>query len=214
MIRRSSEKKAQELFSSHINLVCRTISSMTETFTLYCQDNYEKSREKAYETHLNEAEADAIRRKLIELMCGGTFMPMLREDLVSYLARQDKIADHAESICDFLITQHPKIPDRFKKEFIKIAVMGADAAKELQKAMNSFFTDFSAINKHIKKVNSVEEKSDSLEWHLTEKVFKSKKLTLDEKLHIKMLIYQLGLISDSAENAADTLDSMAVKKKS
>ncbi len=186
---------------------------MIEVIRLYSGGNYNRAREQAYNVHLKEADADTVRRNLIETMYAGSFMPMVREDLTKYLSKQDKIADHAESVCDFLITQRPKILPDLCSELVKTAEGSIKTLNHLQMALNSFFTDFSSINKHIKNVNSVEEETDSLEWHLTEKIYRSDDLILEEKIHLNALVNLISLIPDTVENAADMLDSMAVKKK-
>lgn len=213
MVRKKHALQVEELFKKHIHLVKDTIESMVEVLRQYSAGNYEKARDRAYNVHLRESDADTVRRSLIETIYTGSFMPMVREDFIKYLSKQDKIADHAESVCDFIVTQRPKIPPDLCVELVRAAEGSKEALEHLRMAVKSFFTDFSTISEYIKKVNSAEEESDSIEWHLTEKIYSSDSLSLEEKLHLNSLVNLIGIIPDTVENAADMLDSMAVTKK-
>ncbi|MGM0440860.1 MAG: TIGR00153 family protein [Elusimicrobiota bacterium] len=212
MFSRKKEKKVQKLIKEHFKAVSQTVKSMEDTIESYLKEDIGEPGEFAYKTHEFESNADSLRREIIETLYKGAFFPSIREDLVNFVARQDNIADAAESCCDFIISQHPEVPDKYTEDILKLARASYETLPPLEKAVTHYFNDYKEVKKYIKEVNTKEEDADTMEWHLTEEIFKSKDISLAEKMHINEFIFHIVHISDIIEDAADMLDSVIIKK--
>jgi predicted phosphate transport protein (TIGR00153 family) len=100
--RGKKENKVKQTIKEHLQVVCQTVNSMMDTVESHVQGNFKEANDRAYNTHQLESKADILRREIIETLYKGAFFPAVREDLINYVAKQDKIADRAESCCDFI----------------------------------------------------------------------------------------------------------------
>ncbi len=210
---RKKEKKVIEEIKNHMKKVYSSVENMIITIEDYLDGNIKEAEKKAYQTHLFESEADRLRREIISHLYEGAFFPAIREDIINYVAKQDKIADSAESCCDFIITQKPKVPEKFKNDLINIARLTKETTLPLVKSTEEPYGKNSDKTREIiHMVNTKEEETDTLEWHLTEKIFQSKDISLAEKMHLREFVFHIVHISDLAEDTADMLDTVIIKE--
>ncbi|MDA3793232.1 MAG: TIGR00153 family protein [Elusimicrobia bacterium] len=209
----SKKIKLKGMFTNHNAEVKTSVEHLSETITLYFKNKYKESRNMAYEVHLAESRADTIRRAIIEKIKTSRIIPADQDDLISYAAKQDSIADRAESAGDFLITQRPDMPGFACDYLCDIMDITIQMTDPLSDAIECFFTDFSLMHRKIKTINTLEEDIDNIHMKLVKKLFDLKDIKLDRKMHINKFISHVVVISDEIENAADMLDPLAAKKK-
>jgi len=198
MFGRKKEKEVKKLIMMHLEKVSITMNNMQDSVKFYLDGKIKEAKESGYQTHLVEEEADSLRREIIEKLHKGAFLPAFREDLIGFVAQQDKIADRSESCCDFFLTQRPEVPD----EFIEFS--------PYKEAIVSMFEDYEVVKRNIKNVNTFEEEADTVEWHIVRDIFSSK-LDLARKIHLRQFVFHIVEISDVIEDAADNLDIFIVK---
>ncbi len=207
------KEKLKDIFTRHGNEVKTTVEHLSKTINLYFDNDYKGSHNRAYEIHLAESRADKIRRNIIEKIKKSRMIPADQDDLISYAAKQDNIADRAESAGDFLITQQPDMPDFVYEYLCNIIDITIRMTVPLSEAIEYYFTDFSLMHNKIKTINTLEEDIDDIHMKLVKKLFDFKDIKLDRKIHINKFISHVVVISDIIENAADMLDPMVAKKK-
>ena len=212
MFGRKKEQLVREKIREHMAVVVETVISMVGSIEAYVKGDFDEAKDKAVLTHNLESKADELRRDIISNMYKGAFFPSIREDLTNYVAKQDKMADSAESCCDFIIAQKPGVPENLAAELLSLARLSCDCVTPLEQAVSDVFEDYDAVRSSIHTVNTKEEEADALERHLTEKVFLSENLSLAEKLHLREFIFHIVHISDVAEDAADMLDAVIIKR--
>ncbi len=210
MFGRKKEKEVKKLILDHLEFVETAVEKMTAAAREYIDGNLKAAKDNGYQTHLVEKDADQKRREIIEKLHKGAFIPVFREDLIKFIAQQDKIADRAESCCDFFLTQRPDIPGKFRDEFEKLLLASAQTFSPYKMAITNMFSDYDIVKVKIKDVNTEEEETDTIEWHLTRDIFSSD-LSLAEKMHLREFIFHIVEISDTVEDAADDLDIVIVK---
>jgi len=212
MFGRKKEQQVHETIKEHLFVVEETVQSMVKAVEEYVAGNLKEADENAYKTHTLESRADELRRIIIAKLYKGAFLPFIREDLINYVAKQDKLADSAESCCDFLITQKPRVPEAFANDFLNLARMVNESVHPLNSAVENFFGNLEAVKSAIRSVNGKEEEADTVEWHLTEKIFQSEEMSLAEKIHLRELVFHIVHLSDVAEDTADMLDTVIIKR--
>ena len=138
-------------------------------------------------------------------------MPIHREGLINVVAMIDKIADHAESSTDFLIMQRPEVPAEYKDSLLSLTRRSIKCFAPLKEGLNNLFDNVKELREKVRVVNDLEAEVDRDEWKTTEKIFCSG-LELAKKIHLREFIWHIASISDTCQDAADSLELITVKK--
>jgi len=212
MLGRKKEKKVEGLIKEHLLKVEEAVFKMEEAIKQYIKGEFDVAKESSYSVHLLESEADSKRREIIEKLHQGAFLPVIRTDIIKLISRQDKIADRAESCCDFCISQRPSVPKEFKDSFVELIEVSVRTFAPYKEALENMFVDYKLVKDDIHSVNTIEEEADTLEWKFTKQIFNSN-LELARKIHLREFIFHIVSISDIIEDAADALDIIIVKQQ-
>lgn len=213
MFGRKKEKEVKLLIMEHMEKVDLALQKMLQAMEHYIKNDFERARNESFEVHKLETDADFKRREIIEKLYLGAFMPVLREDLIRLIAHQDKIADRAESCCDFCLSQRPQVPQEYRERFLELLKTSIDTFNPYKEAIENMFDikkGYEAAKLKIKEVNTHEENADTIEWQLTKEVFSSS-IELAHKMHLQEFIFHMVSISDVIEDAADDFDLLIVK---
>jgi len=209
-IGKNKEKKVEELLSDHIQKVQETLELLYECIEAYLGNDIEKARDISFKIHCIESEADCKRREIIQGLHEGAFMPIHRGGLINVVAMVDKIADHAESSADFIITQRPVVPDEYKECLLSLTRHSIKCFAPLKEALDNLFDDEKILREKVCVVNALEAEVDRDEWKTTEQIFCSD-LELAKKIHLREFIWHIASISDTCQDAADSLELITVK---
>lgn len=212
MPRKRREEEVISLMDQHLEKIGECLESMRKTIEDYLKGDIDSAKANSLKTHNLEGEADGLRRRIIEEFYKGAFLPALREDLIGLALVVDKVADHAESACDFIMLTRPDIPEEFKEDFRKITIDSLAAFPPLREGKMSLFKDFSLSRKKMVEVHESERKVDDEEWKLNRRVFTSA-LPLPQKMLLRETVWHIAEISDVTEDAADVLDVLIIKKQ-
>lgn len=212
MWRKRGESEVMTLIESHLEKVGETLQSMLSAIESYLQGRMDSAEFFVSETHSAESEADDIRREISDLLHKGAFLPLFREDVMTLVATVDEMASHAEGCCDFIIIQRPNVPDALKEDFLKVARDSVAILSPLQEGVTKLSEDFSVTRAKVEEVHVAESAVDDLERELSRCIF-STDLTLAQKMHLKHLVDVIVDIPDIAEDAAEILETLIVKKQ-
>ncbi|MFH1415473.1 MAG: DUF47 family protein [Elusimicrobiota bacterium] len=208
----NKEKQVVEALNGHINNVENSLENLVYAIKFYLNGDIAKSRGCAFKVHSFESAADIDRRRIIQLLYEGAFMPIYREGLVDIVAKLDKVADHAESSSDFLVVQKPDIPEQFKEEIIKLNNLSANSFKPLKAALKAIFSKGKKILRdNVREINAIESDIDRLEWELISRIYSSD-MELDKKIHLGEFIWHIADISDTCQDTADAIEYISVRK--
>lgn len=212
LLGRKKETRVKELMVEHLEKVEECLGSMHKTMEIYLEGKVEEAKTLSYKTHVIESEADQKRRDIIHLLYGGAFLPIHREGLIRFVDLQDKIADKAESCCDFALCQRPEVPSQFRKTILELTGHSIATFSPMKEAVAHLFEDFSILRAKVADINRLESEVDVYEWEITHQIFMSK-LPLAQKMHLGELIWHLAETSDIIEDAADCLESLIIQKR-
>jgi predicted phosphate transport protein (TIGR00153 family) len=210
-IGKNKEKKVVVLIRQHIEKVQETLEYLHKTIKAYIDEDMDNARDISFKVHCSESEADNKRRDIIQTLHEGAFLPIYREGLINIVAMIDKIADHSESSSDFLITQRPEIPDEFRDSILELTEDSVKCFNPLREAIDNLFSDTKVLRQKVKEVNNLEAEVDRDEWKTTERVFNSS-MDLAKKIHLREFIWHIASISDTCQDAADSLEIITAKK--
>lgn len=209
---RKKETRVKELIAEHLEKVKECLGSMHKTMEIYLEGKIEEAKILSYKTHVIESEADQKRRDIIHLLYEGAFLPIHRQGLIRFVDLQDKIADKAESCCDFTLCQRPEIPPEFKKNLLELVEHSIATFSPMKEAVANLFDDFSIVRAKVVDMNRLESEVDVYEWEIAHQIFMSK-LPLAQKMHLGEFIWHITEISDIIEDSADCLEILVIQKR-
>ena len=208
----SKKNKFLEMIEGYLGKVTECIDLAKKALLLYIDKGYcEKFDELVTKTHMAESCSDDLRREIEILLYEKALMPESRGDILGMLETVDKIPNKAESVTFQMQTEALRIPDEFKPELRKIINMNFDIFADVKRAIRAVFNDIGEVRRITNEIDKKESGSDSMERDLIKKLFSSN-INIGEKILLKELIIEIGSISDRAENVADRLNIMAVKR--
>lgn len=210
MIFSRKEKEVEKLFMEHYARVNEALVNLKELIITYLQDN-RKFKEASLAVHQSEQAADAIKQEIEAKLYAGAFLPINRGDYIMLAEFIDRIANQAETTANLIVLTRPEIPDFLDNDLTLLldkAIFSFDGFKGALENMNR---DIEAVKDSIARVVTFETEADRLEWETIKKLFKSK-LELARKLHLRELVEDIAYISDLAEDAAERLGVMIVKR--
>lgn len=171
----------------------------------------------AFQNHLNrideiEGKADMLQRSIENDMIVHSILPQQRTEIVRLLWQLDEIVDTAKGSLNEFYIEMPNIPGSLVRDFISLAEVSGNAAEELMPAARAFFREPHLVREKLIKVYFFEKETDKTAFELRKKVFhEMNDLSLAEKAHIRYISHHIENISDTAQDAADLLASMAIR---
>ena len=212
MRRKSAEKKVMALIQEHLKKVKESLENMLSAIEDYLKDNIDSAELHASRTNKAESEADDIRREISSLLHQGAFLPVFREDVMELVKMVDEIAGHAQDCCKFVTIQRPEIPAELREDFLGITRDSIASLPPLQEGMANLSEDFSSTRAKIAEISDIESALDESDARLSRRIF-SADLHLAHKMHLKQLVNVITGITDIAEDAAEVLEALIVKKQ-
>ena len=178
---------------------------------------YVKNDSDAFRNHLAriddlEGKADRLQRSIENDMIVHSILPQQRSEMVKLLWQLDEIIDTAKKSLNEFYVEKPHVPASLAQEFVSLAEVSGNAAEELIPAARSFFREPHLVREKLIRVYFFERETDKAAFQMKKKVFhEMNDLSLAEKAHIRYITHHIENISDSAQDAADLLASMAIR---
>jgi predicted phosphate transport protein (TIGR00153 family) len=209
---KSEESKVMTLIEDHLRKVEECLQHMFSAIEDYLQGRIDSAQSHTSATDNAESEADDIRREIAELLHRGAFLPIFREDVMELVRMVDEIASYAQTCCKFITNQRPEVPVDLREDFLKITRDSIAVLSPLEAGVTNLSEDFSITREKVAEVHRLESELDEREWHLSCLIF-STDLDLAHKMHLKQLVDVIADIPDTAEDAAEVLETLIVKKQ-
>lgn len=192
-----------------------SISQGIEIFKLGVKDYLESEMDKFEERRIAigelENKADDLRRNIESQLYGHSLIPEQRGDVLGLLEHMDNIIDTAkETITQFSI-ETPEIPAEFNKDFLELSEISAQTCESLVLAARAFFRDVKVAKDHLHKVHFYEKEGDKTADRLKRRIFKLD-IDLSRKFHLRYFAHQVDKLSDLAEEVADRLAIIVIKR--
>jgi predicted phosphate transport protein (TIGR00153 family) len=207
------EKHVRKLVLEHASVVHECVAEARGVFEEYVAGDRVGAKARAETVWNNENRGDELKREIRDALHAGAFLPQIRSDVYRLVDVTDGIAGQAEYVTDFLMDQLPDIPAEYEADLLEIFSLCVTSYHELRKAMKDFFKpkgQLEYLHGHVARVGELETEVDEKESDLTRRIFRSS-LGLSEKIHLSMLITEIGTIADMAEDVADELESAAMR---
>ena len=216
MILWRKEREIEQAIEEYLAEAEQCLQSFSSAFDGYFSDGLdERFEELAQETGRAESRADSKRREIEAAMYGGALIPGSRGDILGMLESLDLVPNKAESVLYQIWLQSMSVPDQFVEDIKALVRANCEAFALLCQAARMIFTDLPRVGEVAAQVTAKEEESDDFERRLIKSIFDSAPEVIDkaDRILLKELILEIGSISDRAENAADRLRIIAIKRQ-
>jgi len=208
----SKTNKLLEMIEEYLEKVTECMDQARKTLFIYIEkgscDEFDGLVTK---THMAESCSDDLRREIEISLYEKALIPESRGDILGLLETVDRIPNKAESVAFQIQTEAIRIPDEFKSELKEIININFNIFEDIKRAIRAVFKNIKEVRYITNEIDKKESSSDSMERDLIRKLFSSN-IDTGEKILLKELIIEIGSISDRAEDTADRLNIMAVKR--
>lgn len=212
----SGTNKVEELFLKHTDKVKECLDVFFDLIKMYIEQGKSKQvLELSEQVHSLETEADNIRREIIHLLIGKSFLlPNTRRDFLSLLEYIDKVADYSEAITDYIFLQDMDISSIGKSKLEEIFNITEKQFKLLQRAVGFLFKDINRAFELVLEIDQLESEVDVIERLLISRLTKERPdLDLCTKILYRDFINMVANISDKIEDAGDEIEIIIAMRK-
>lgn len=172
----------------------------------------EAFKEAVEETHIHESKADDKRREIERTLYDQALIPELRGDVLGMLESIDTVPNQCETVLYKFLLEGVSVPEEYHRQIEELVDINVDAGRILCEAVRDLFRNPTGILDAGSAVDAKESKSDRIERDIIRAVFASQIEKVD-KILLRDVVFQIGSISDRAENAADRLTIVAIKHR-
>ncbi|HDM23064.1 MAG TPA: TIGR00153 family protein [Methanomicrobia archaeon] len=206
----------------HAEITKEAIEKLNAAFNLFFERDYPKMETLCKEVIDLETDADNIKAKIREKLPSGILMPVSRGDILDLIDHQDKIADQAENLAQWLlIKETDSIPLKmveFMKRImdlnVKIAEAYLNAVKEFKDVIETIFMkkEINDVMKYIEIVENLEGEIDRIQFTLRNSFFDFKEIDPVSLYYTTKIIDIISDISDKAEASVHRLRILIAEK--
>ncbi len=209
-----NEERSRVYLIEHFDILLSEFEGYVDCFMTYFNKECTLDSEiieKVEVVHKAEHRCDEKRKEFKEFLFKGGMLPEVREDLIKLIDANDRIANRIEYVTDFYTLQKIHIFRSVVEQIYKINELTHAGLKALKEVLEVFFVDHKKAREYIKKVQSIEHEVDKLERKFIRDVFDIN-TSLSEKMILRELVNLVGDISDFAENSADIISLIMIKR--
>jgi len=207
------EEEVARLFREHLEQVAAAVEAMAEGVRALLEGKpASELAEIALETHRREGRADEVRRRAELTLVRGALFASRRRTLLRLVEREDRLANAAEAVMDYLTFQKVKIPDLLRPLVLGILQETQRQMQAVKQAVEALMAGKPEAIRLAEEVEHREGRIDDLERRCMNRLF-STDLPLAEKLLIRDFIEKLVEISDRAEDLSDLVFALMAARQ-
>lgn len=212
MFFRSKQIELESQLTRYREKAASCVHKFRDSFKEYCESSdIERLEQRVKQVHHEESEADDIRREIEVMMYSRALFPESRGDVLGLLEAMDRVPNQAEAAVRLIVNQAVAVPEDLHSLLFRLVDVCCRCVEDMFEAASKLFTDFSSVTAMVGKIDELESQADAIEMHLTRRIFTSDLKDLD-KLLLRDLTQSIATISDRAENVADRMRIIAVKR--
>ena len=209
-------KKTREL-DNKINEFFNNVSEAgllyVRAITIYLENGAsEEFAQKRQEVSAFEARNDQLRRDVEAQLYEHTLLPDSRADVLELLEGVDRVINKYESNLYMYEIEKPVIPKEFHSALKELVQTVQECVEALVVSARAFFAMNGEVQNSLHKVMFFEKQADQQGTILKTSFFERSDLELAHKRQLQDFEMASELISDFAEDVADNLTVLAVKR--
>ena len=162
--------------------------------------------------HLVESGCDDLRRKIEAEVFAKSLIPESRGDILTLLECIDKVPTKADALLQEMRAEALAMPQPLAGKFRHLVHTNCECFQCLGRAVRELFLAIDRVPGLAAEIDKRESLSDRLACEIIRLIFSDNALAPDQRILLKDLAVEISKLSDLAENAADTLVIIAVKR--
>ena len=196
-----------------LNLVDESSLVYQKGVSYYLHDDKENFAGILVQVDEMEGRADDLRRSVEDILYRKSLLPELRGDVVHLLERMDDLVDAAkENLIQFDV-ESPRIPEPVHELFLELTKTSVQAVEAVVISARTFFRDPKSARDLLHRVYYYEKEADQHSNRIKRAVYKDlHELNLSQKNHVRHFIDKTEYLSDVAEDIADVLTILSIKR--
>lgn len=208
--------------NEHAEKVRLTVWKMNDAVQAYADGNTPGVEALYPEISELEHDADKVKHYIRENLPSSLLMPVDRTDILSYLKKQDEVANSAELVGQLLTVKALKLPQdtkevvlKLNKEVLKTVEEHVAAAGKITAMLDTAFSaeKINEIQELIDKVDTQKHKADMTRLKAMKVIYAHEKdlgpLGIN---HLLMIVTEMGMVAEYAESSSDRLRIMAARR--
>ncbi|MBT8067755.1 MAG: TIGR00153 family protein [Gammaproteobacteria bacterium] len=200
----------------HIGIAFSCAKQLRGFFAAVVAGDWEKAAKVRDEIERLEGEADDLKKAIRLRLPKSLFMPVPREDILSLLLVQDKIANRTKDVSGIVLGRKMAIPAEVADQFIEFVERNVDAAKQARKSvreLDELFTtgfrgaELDLVSGLIEELDQIETDTDDKQAALRAAVYAIEEtLNPVDAVFLYKVIELTGEIADMAERVGRRLE--------
>ena len=213
MFGRKKIYKLIEDIDRYFDLIDQSVLVFKDGVRNYLYSNNDDFNENLKKISSIESEIDALRREIENALYTQTALVRSRGDIMRLFEKTRNITDLLyDSLFQFEI-ETPYIPTELNTEFMKLTEFSALAVEAVVPASKSYFKAPETVPDKISRTYFYEKEAVRYSQTIKRTVFHNMtSLKLSEKFHLRYFALHIENLSKAAENVADQLAVMAIRR--
>ena len=213
MFGRKKTNKLIEDIDRYFDLIDQAVLIFKEGVRNYLYSNDNDFTDNLKKMSALESETDVLRREIENALYTQTALVRSRGDIMRLLEKTRNLTDILnDSLFQFEI-ETPFIPSELNAEFMKLSEFSALAVETVVPAAKSYFRAPETIPDKISRTYFYEKEAVKYSQTIKRRVFHNMtNLKLSEKFHLRYFALHIENLSKAAENVADQLAVMAIRR--
>ena len=200
----------------HIDIAYRCARELRPFFVAAVAGDWQAASKARDTIEALEHEADDLKKEIRLHLPKSLFMPVPREDLLSLLLVQDKIANRSKDVSGLVLGRKMQIPQAIAEQFLDFVDRNIDAAKQARKGVRELDELFTAgfrgaevdlVSGMIEELDRIETDTDEKQASLRAALFDIE-TTLNpiDAVFTYQVIELIGQIADMSERVGRRLE--------
>ena len=213
MFGRKRANKLVEDIDRYFDLMDQSVLVFKEGVRNYLYSNTNGFNENLMKMSALDSESSVLRRKIENALYTQTALVRSRADIMRLFEKTRNITDILnESLFQFEI-ETPFIPSELNQEFMKLTEFSTLAVEAVVPAAKAYFRTPDLVQEKISRAYFYEKEAVKYSQTIKRNVFHNMpSLKLSEKFHLRYFALHIENLSKAAENVADQLAVMAIRR--
>ncbi len=173
-----------------------------------CDHDYKSQMEVVIK---KESAADDLRREIEGELYRKSLLPEFREQILLAIDQLDEIPDKAEDIVKMIYNQNITVPENIRESMTELINLGSNTVELIVKAAQEAVGTTENIEEITRQIDHNESHGDSIDRTLIYDIFHQENIDI-QTLVLKDYITEVGSILDIAQDVADTMVLIAIKR--
>lgn len=213
MFGRKRANKLVEDIDRYFDLMDQSVLVFKEGVRNYLYSNTNGFNENLMKMSALDSESSVLRREIENALYTQTALVRSRADIMRLFEKTRNITDILnESLFQFEI-ETPFIPSELNQEFMKLTEFSTLAVEAVVPAAKAYFRTPDLVQEIISRAYFYEKEAVKYSQTIKRNVFHNMpSLKLSEKFHLRYFALHIENLSKAAENVADQLAVMAIRR--